>query len=517
MKVKFIFSTLCVLLFSLYVQAQIIEIVGKGAFNNATNELTIDDVASIDYIVVEAVYKSADPTDGPVEFVSSSETISVDATSVEYIFTANGTTYGAQPYYFRTIMSPTNTITLNSLNNFGGIHSFVAYVYRTLPEAGYYSEMNDDHGFFYRNGEDAPGVFNIPINTAQDVRDVTVTAVISELAFDTRLCVIDVTAGDQTANLTLTEPNSGANLTLEPITLYDVAGDVDKVVVSIYSPITMGVGDSFISGNIVVDVGGMSGDPCLNSDLEVDLGDDQIVYFGYNPMASATLEASVTGGVEAYTYEWSTGATAESICVSPEESTVYSVTITDATGCAVTDEIFVEVIDVTCGSCWGQRVKVCHTSFWCSSYQYTLCVKPWLVPWLLYWGDQLGSCDLYKSAPADMEIPEFETELEIREFDRQLFEAELKFGSIEYKTNMTIYPNPVVNHANIEFVVTSDTYTSIELFDLMGKKITTVYEGNTSSNQLYNATFDASSVSKGVYLLVMRSGENTIKEKISIK
>ena len=56
------------------------------------------------------------------------------------------------------------------------------------------------------------------------------------------------------------------------------------------------------------------------------------------PGASATLTA--TGGVS---YTWSTGQTGASIVVNPTETTSYSVTGTNASGCSATSEITVEV------------------------------------------------------------------------------------------------------------------------------------------------------------------------------
>jgi len=512
---KKIVTILAVLTLYITVNAQLIDVVGKGAYNNASTELIIDDVGSVDYIVVEAVYKSPDPIDGPVEFVSGNESILVDATPVEFIFTENGTDYGVHPSYFRTTMQPASSITLNTLNNVAGVHSFVAYVFRTLPNPDHYSMINYDHGFFYKNGDFAPGVTNIAINTASEERDITTTAVIAELSYDTRLCVITVTAGDKSETLILDEPNSGANLTLEPITLTDVAGDVDNVEISIYSPWAWGTGDSFISGNIVVDVE-ETFDPCLTNSPLVDLGDDQLVYFGYNPMASADLTASVSGGTAPYTYLWSTGETTDVITVCPEENTTYTVTVTDANGCEAIDDVEVEVVDVRCG--WrNRRVLICHTSFWCPNIQYTVCVKKWMVPWLLWWGDQMGSCDLYKSTSLLSEIPEFESEFALREFDKQFYQEEFKTGKVFNLTNeVNVYPNPVNDLANIEFTVDSENATVIELYSLMGKKVKTLYEGSTRPGEVYNTILDASGLVKGVYLVILRNGESAVKQKINI-
>ena len=47
----------------------------------------------------------------------------------------------------------------------------------------------------------------------------------------------------------------------------------------------------------------------------------------------ATLMANPSGGTPGYTYEWSTGATTQSITVSPGSDADYSVTVTDSKGC----------------------------------------------------------------------------------------------------------------------------------------------------------------------------------------
>ena len=516
MKMRSILSFLAVMMITQFINAQVIEIVGTGAFNNPTTELYFSDIDNIDYIVVEAVYKSPDPVDGPVEFVSGSETISANAVPVEYLYTMNGTDYGVNPGYFRATMQPAPSITLNTLNNVAGVHSFVAYVYRTDPDAGYYSEISEDHAFYYRNGDDNQGIFNIPIGTSDDVRDVTTTAVISELAYDTRLCVITVEAGDHSESITLTEPNSGANLALSPITLEDVAGDVDNVQVSIYSPYPYGTGDSFISGNIVVDVE-QEVDICLTNPPTVDLGENQTVYYGFGPWEAATITANTSGGVPPYTYLWSNGETTETICVSPTTTTDYSVQVTDANGCTTTGVANVEVIDVRCG--WGNhRVEVCHTSFFCPDIQYTVCVRPFLAYILLCLGDELGSCDYYKSTPLLAEIPEFETEEALREFDRKFYEEEYLNENVGSLTNeMNIYPNPVNNIANVVFSTESNNTTTIELYNMMGKKVRTLFSEQTVAGYDYQVTFDANSLSGGIYLLVLNDGEQTIKQKVTVK
>ncbi len=56
-----------------------------------------------------------------------------------------------------------------------------------------------------------------------------------------------------------------------------------------------------------------------------------------------TITVSATGGVPNYSYLWSTGETTTSINVSPTQTTIYTVIVTDANNCTMTNEITVYV------------------------------------------------------------------------------------------------------------------------------------------------------------------------------
>ncbi|NMH86381.1 T9SS type A sorting domain-containing protein [Flavivirga sp. Y03] len=133
-------------------------------------------------------------------------------------------------------------------------------------------------------------------------------------------------------------------------------------------------------------------------ELSVTTTNDTTVYFGYKSQACTLLEvANVTGGTAPYNYEWSTGETQASIEVCPEETTEYSITITDANGCTQTSTIKVTVINVACeaeASQYNQRyqrqrkpkIQVCFKGR-------TLCVNQYAARALLARGAYLGTCN----------------------------------------------------------------------------------------------------------------------------
>ena len=263
MKSKFIFLSLAMVFMVNLGFAQTIETVGVGNYNVANSTLTFTNIDNIDHVVVEAIFKATSQgmvPNGPVAFSDADESYTVDAQPVEFLYTKNGTDYGASPNYFQATFNTVdvNGISLDQLNNLGGIHSFIAYVYRNVAN-GFVSTVSFDHAFVFWNGVNAPGVFTFPLDSVADPRDLTVTVPISELSPipDTRMAIITVSAGgvSQTDTLMNPDPALGNALNLQRFTLLGVPGNATELTVSQYSPrVPYNSGDSWVTGGIVLDV-----------------------------------------------------------------------------------------------------------------------------------------------------------------------------------------------------------------------------------------------------------------------
>lgn len=121
--------------------------------------------------------------------------------------------------------------------------------------------------------------------------------------------------------------------------------------------------------------------------VETSISEEQTVYLGYAPESSASLVVTPTGGVAPYTFAWSNGENTASIMVAPEETTVYTVVVTDANGESVEASTTVNVVDVTCGSGRGQnKVQVCFKGN-------NLCVPEFVAERLISRGAVLGACN----------------------------------------------------------------------------------------------------------------------------
>jgi uncharacterized delta-60 repeat protein len=111
------------------------------------------------------------------------------------------------------------------------------------------------------------------------------------------------------------------------------------------------------------------------------------VYKGYAPASALTL---IVQPADSYAYTWSTGATTQSISVSPVSTTTYAVTVSNAFGCTVTASTTVQVIDVRCGN-GNDKVQVCQAAGG-SDKVHSICIAPSAVATHLRNGSYLGTC-----------------------------------------------------------------------------------------------------------------------------
>ncbi|UGU14946.1 endonuclease [Sinomicrobium kalidii] len=200
------------------------------------------------------------------------------------------------------------------------------------------------------------------------------------------------------------------------------------------------------------------------------------VYPGYDPEASAILSAEVTGGKPGYTYTWSTGDTGPDITVRPEETTVYTLTVTDDNGCSADKEITVEAENILCGNDgFFNKIQICYKGK-------TLCLPEIAAKQLLRIGATLGACDNNADGPVI--------------------------------SGVFIFPNPVIRDANIVFRSSTETAVTVELYDRSGNL---VYTDQKAAGEGRNRiAIDLSGYRRGMYIckLIPGDGGCTVTKKI---
>jgi hypothetical protein len=74
--------------------------------------------------------------------------------------------------------------------------------------------------------------------------------------------------------------------------------------------------------------------------ITVSAGNDITITCG----EAVSLNASIYGGIPPYTFEWSTGQTAQSIMLVPYETTPVSLNVSDSIGCTAIDDVLINVL-----------------------------------------------------------------------------------------------------------------------------------------------------------------------------
>jgi hypothetical protein len=77
-----------------------------------------------------------------------------------------------------------------------------------------------------------------------------------------------------------------------------------------------------------------------------------------------------------------------------------------------------------------------------------------------------------------------------------------------------VYPNPFTTKANIQFTAAENGNASVELFNISGAKVRTLFSGNVIEGQTYTVTTGDALLPKGVYIYSLNNGNQKQKGKI---
>ncbi|HUH34167.1 MAG TPA: T9SS type A sorting domain-containing protein, partial [Daejeonella sp.] len=86
---------------------------------------------------------------------------------------------------------------------------------------------------------------------------------------------------------------------------------------------------------------------------------------------------------------------------------------------------------------------------------------------------------------------------------------------IEDKLNLLVYPNPFVNEVNFKFTSPATGFATIEIFDIMGKKLSVVFKGNVEADMEQTAQFNVPAYSARTMLVYrLTVGDKVISGKV---
>ena len=205
----------------------------------------------------------------------------------------------------------------------------------------------------------------------------------------------------------------------------------------------------------------------------VDAAAPTTIYLGYGPQ-TATLKASAADAVR---YSWSPAAGLSSASVADPVFAptaagryVYTVTATNAAGCAASASITLSVVEARCGN-KNDKVLVCHNG-------HEICISVNALP--AHIGpksnhqDVLGSCSgsaVVSAAARTQPALVLET-----------------------------FPNPLTSSSTVHFRSTETAATTVKVYNQMGKLVATLFDGVADDGEDYLLALDATAWPTGIYL-----------------
>jgi hypothetical protein len=144
----------------------------------------------------------------------------------------------------------------------------------------------------------------------------------------------------------------------------------------------------------------------------------------------------------------------------------------------------VEKIDITCGK---NKVIVCQVPLGNPGNAHPICISVNAVPTHLAKGDYLDNC---KSA------------------------ARTTQQSVELSAGISAYPNPFSDMINIEYITIQDGNLRVDIYDVTGKLLSTLFNEFAEAGITYSSGFYAENIPNGVYFVRMTTLAGVYNQKI---
>ena len=208
----------------------------------------------------------------------------------------------------------------------------------------------------------------------------------------------------------------------------------------------------------------------------------------------------MNNGTAPYQFEWVSNSgtfLGSDITVCPENSDVYTLTVTDATGCSASDEVEVCVINVECsaGNSGKMKVEMCQIPQGNPNNAHTICVSPSSVPAHIANGCLLGACDEQNNCGNVSAMNQHEWTLRNNSSDLLI----------------TAYPNPTNSVTTISLSSKYEGEICVSLTDMSGRTLKQLFKGRIEERQYRTFDVNLESFDKGVYLINVKGGNQSMK------
>ena len=467
-----------------------IELIGSGIKGESNPNLPLSDLYNIDSVITEAIYKAdTPPLKNGVMFYYKDE-----AKASSYKTISDKSTIGK---FFRTFKtSDINGVFADvTIDN---VYSFYEFIYRDIPTSMFKSYSNLETAYMYHNGSKKPVVYEIPINTASASRDINIIIPITELNKDARVAIIDISIGLVKKQFEIKTYNSGISFYLGKFSFPEVPGNIKEVTVSIYSPNPKDGevnGDSFIVSGVIVNVDKVFDGCTLTQGYWKNHSD--CPRNGNGPRRDATWDLIGEDGEFTPFFE-SDQNYCQVFKTNPGKGGKYYILAHQymAAELNLLNNANPSSISDTFNKATAFLMKYSPSDVDGNKNLENKCVT--LGGILDKYNNGLigpGHCDDNNSASNLLSIDE----------------------QIALNESIKIYPNPVSVNGSINFVPKHNAKTIIEVYNVLGQRVSVLYDKYTMGGVPLTVDYDAQRFKQGIHFVQFKNGSSTVTKKISIR
>ena len=92
----------------------------------------------------------------------------------------------------------------------------------------------------------------------------------------------------------------------------------------------------------------------------------------------------------------------------------------------------------------------------------------------------------------------------------------ITFGAQATTSALSTYPNPTEGPSKVVFTTVETTRTLVEVYDMNGRNVATLFDQEAQQDQQYTLDFNGSKLPNGVYIYRLTTNNETIIEKFMI-
>jgi hypothetical protein len=486
-----------------FANAQVIELIGQGVLGVNPSTILIPDNGPVEKVTVVAAavfYNSAVPADVTFSDADETYTVSFIETNPQLAppFILNDPRF-AFGYYTATF----NTVDVSGieLENYGQedyLHSLVAYIYRSGDAPGIFSDVQGPHAYLFRLGSEVPLEYTFTIPASVGPRDVVVSLPFSHLqSQNDRPANVEITAGDKFIESEFDFNNAGDLLHLETLTLEDVAGDVTEVKVTIFSQTLAESdngegGDSFITGPGLVTTTFYQGCTLTQGYWKT--------HSEYGPAPYDATWAELTDGADT-DFFLSGKSYYEVLWTAPAGNPYY---ILAHQYIAAELSILAGALDdaVSSEMAAAKALLDTYTPAQVQAMSNNSAVKKSFT-------SLAGTLDKYNNGeigPGHCDDEEFE----LMEKSAQIINSDIRISEL------SVYPNPVINTATVSFTPAFDDIATVDLYNSLGQRTSRLMHQSVAKDIPVSLTFDARQFNEGLYIMMIQNGPGRESVKIQI-